>query len=394
MGDRRVRQDIEADAVAVKVLIGADDKFGAAVRNDTVKGDIGVLTIPTEEASVDVAIELLIGGLNDDASGIVALRHCAGGDARIGYGDLLTGGQFTRVRGLRPGLCRGLRGGAQLRSLGVIEFLRDPPRRAVLRGIDSLDCCVFRAEELVKVCLAVRDGEVGEEVAVDKQCERAVATAGEIDRGEVLVTVLVLILLWRNTELVVLGGGIARCCLVEALTEGGGGFLHWTFATDLNGSCYRFGGNELSVLVTGSGAVGELVASGLGKDRVVVSVRTAGEPRRMGSSFSGAEKALKAAGTGVVAEHVDLAGPVNAQEVKRGDVVAEVVDRQPGVRSETHPYRVQASVHAGRCHVVGLSGLTYEGECGVFWHGELVLVGAVLVPSFAHPCHGVSQVMV
>ena len=175
--------------------------------------------------------------------------------------------------GFRPRLCGGLRRGGQLRTLGVGEFLRDPPRGAVLRGIDSLNCCVFWAEELVEVCCAICDGEIGEEVAVDKQRERAVGAARKVDRGQVLVTVLFLLLFRGNAELVVLSGGIAGGCLVEALMEGGSCFLQRTLTTDLNGGGYRFGGDELSVLVAGSGAVGELVTAWLGKDRVVVGMR-------------------------------------------------------------------------------------------------------------------------
>ena len=66
---------------------------------------------------------------------------------------------------------------------------------------------------------AVSDGEVGEEVAVDKQCQGTVRAAGEVDGGEVLIAILLLVLLRSDGELVVLGGGVTARCRVKALAQ-------------------------------------------------------------------------------------------------------------------------------------------------------------------------------
>ena len=80
---RRVREDIEPNLVAVEVLVGTNDKLGAAARDDTVERNVGVVAVPAEESSVDITVELLIGSLNDDARSIITFRNSASGDTRI-----------------------------------------------------------------------------------------------------------------------------------------------------------------------------------------------------------------------------------------------------------------------------------------------------------------------
>ena len=279
-----MRKEIDLCIRAGEVFALVKGNLAVPVGNGGFKihgGVFGILSII--KTAGEKAVEVLILGIDHDLGAALALLAHPDGIAQLlqlgflGRGKLARAGSFLPRLGGRRRIC--LDGRARLDVKGI----RNPARGITLWGKYGLDLGRIWSHILVPLRAAVLNGEVGEEVAVDKQRQGTLRLIFSVEgnSGELVISVFFGIALRGHAQAVAGSGGVTSRGLGKAFLQAWSLLILGLLAAYLNRCGLRFIGDELAVFAARTGAVGEAVTPGLGKQRGVVSVRAGNEIGRM-----------------------------------------------------------------------------------------------------------------